>query len=227
VLGVAVGVGGRIGWRALAAHPGLAVREIEVVGTEHAAEEELRALAGVVVGDHWLDLDRDAIRFRLRSHPWVADARVRRPGPGRVRLVVEECEPVARIRVAGEVHGVCRDLRVVPAVDGSTLPVIAVTSAGRGGSGTNPEILARGVDYVAALEDLGLGETEAFEVEVGGECDRIRFPRRGFDVRVEAPMPATAAARNAAAFLERLDAEGASRGTLRLISEETAVWRAA
>ena len=226
--GVGAGVGVQLGWRALAAHPALAIREIEIAGAVHASEEELRELAGIAVGDRWLDLDSRDVSFRLRAHAWVAQARVRRPGPGRVRLEIVECVPVARVRVSDGTYGVCRDLRVVPAApDESTLPLIAVAGPRRRAAGADPEALARGVEYVTALEALGLAGDGAVEVVVGEDGDRIRFPRLGFDVKIEVALPAASVARNTAAFLERLDARGASRGTLRLISEETAVWKAA
>ena len=53
------------------------------------------------------------------------------------------------------------------------------------------------------------------------------FVKRGFAATVEGPVPPDSAARNVAAFLETLDGTGSARGTLRVISESTAVWRAA
>ncbi len=224
------GWGLRIGWKALVVHPALVVREIEVVGPAHASPDELQALAGIEPGDSWLGLDRANAVFRLESHPWVAKARVRRPGVGRVRLVVEECVPVARLEIAGRTYGVCGDLRIVPDSGDTALPRISIHSEGRGrGAGASeidPAVLGRGIAYVAALTGCGLACAEPIDVELGDGRDEIRVPARGFEVRIEAPVPPATAVRNATAFLERLDAEGESRGTLRLISDETAVWKA-
>ncbi len=224
VLGVAASFGVRVGWDRLVVLPAFAVREVEVAGAARADAEELVSLAGIVPGDRWLDLEKGAAIFRLESHPWVAKARVRRPAFGRVRLAITECVPLARLRLAGGVYGVCDDLRVLPDVDDPSLPLISLVGKGRD---TDPEVLARGVRYVEVLAGLGFLPQERIEVELGKEADRLRFEDRGFEVRVEGSVEPGSAVRNAAAFLERLDAQGESRGTLRLISEETAVWKAA
>jgi hypothetical protein len=216
-----------VAWARLAAHPAFTVREIEVVGNRRATAAEIVELAGLVPGDRWLDLDAAEIRSRMRAHPWVARARVGRPWIGRVRLAVEECVPVARIRLAGGVYGVCEDLRVVPGVENPALPLITEVGGGRSRGSLDPSALARGIDYVRALARESLAGNEPIELELASEGDLLRFPERGFDLRVTASVEPGAAVRNAAAFLEKLDARGASRGTLRLISEETAVWKAA
>lgn len=225
VAAVLAGWGGRVGWRALERSPSLVVREVSVRGAEAADPEELAALAAVKTGESWLALDRAAAERRVRAHPLVDRARVRRPWIGKVRIDVRECRPVARIEIAGRVYGLCDDLRVVP---GRGEPDEALPLLRTGSRGADPDALARGLEYLRGLRAAGVTEQERLEVTVAaGEPDRIRFVKRGFAATVEGPVSPDSAARNVAAFLETLDGTGSARGTLRVISENTAVWRAA
>jgi len=203
----------------LVVHPAFAVREVRVVGTGRTSPEELRGLADIAAGDPWLALDAAAVETRLTAHPWVARARVRRPWPGRVVLRVDECVPIARVEIAGRLYGLCEDLRVVPGADPG-LPLFSLA-----GKRVDPEDLARGVAYSESLDRHGVAGP--LRVRLDREADRIELPERGFTATVEGHVPAERVAGNIAAFLEKLDAEGASRGTLRIISEGTAVWKAA
>jgi len=217
--------GGRLGWRALVASPSLVVREVTVRGAEFADPEAVAQLAAVHAGESWLGLDRRAAERRARAHPQVERVRVRRPWIGKVRIDVKECVPVARVEIGGRQYGLCDDLRVIPgrgeADEG--LPLLRT-----GGRRADPETLERGLEYLRGLRTAGVPGEERLEVTVTpGEPDRIRFVKRGFAATVEGPLSPDSAARNVAAFLETLDETGSARGTLRVISESTAVWRAA
>ena len=224
VLALAAGVvaGARVGVGHLAGQPWLAIRTVEVEGVSRADVAEILARAEVAVGDRWMGLPADEIRFRIEGHPWVKGARVRRPWIGRVRLEISERVPLARVRVNGGTYGVADDLRMLPrlAPADSLLPEL------RGE--LDDEVLARGLQYAAALRDVGMAGREPLEVRLSDQPpDRIVLPRRGFSARIEAEVEPGAAVRNVAAFLETLDEEGEFEGTLRLISVETAVWKAA
>jgi cell division septal protein FtsQ len=223
LLALGAALGARYGVEWLAARPFLAVREVRVEGARTADADELQALSGVTPGTPWLTLDTHGVAFRLESHPSVRRARVRRPWPGRVVLDVTECQPLAVIRVDERPYGLCDDLRVVPLPEGDAdLPVIRDFASGRG---ADPEELERGLEYVRVLRKLGITQHVRLDLR-RDDCDVIALPERGFEAEVQERLPAGAAARDVAAFLERLDEEGGGRGTLRLISEGTAVWKA-
>lgn len=222
-LAVAAGfaLAARVGVDRLAAQPWLAVRSVRVVGVSRADADELLVRAGVLAGDRWIGLPVEEVQFRLEGHPWVRRASVQRPWPGVVRLHIAERAPLARVRVKGVAYGVADDLRILPrlAPADSLLPEI------RGE--LDDGALLRGLAYAEALRDAGIAGREPLELAISGEPpDRIDLPRRGFSARIEPPMEPRDAVRNVAAFLETLDGEGEFRGTLRLISPETAVWRA-
>ena len=222
ILALAAGAGaywlGHEAVERMVVHPALAVDEVRVVGTARTSPEELVELADIAAGDPWLALDAAAVEMRLCAHPWVARARVRRPWPGRVVLRVEECVPIARVEIAGRLYGLCEDLRIVPSAD-SGLPLLSLV-----GKRVDPDDLARGVAYSEFLERYGVDEP--LRMTLDRRTDRIELPERGFVATVEGRVPAEQVAGNVAAFLEKLDAEGASRGTLRIISGSTAVWKA-
>ncbi|MFN3596709.1 MAG: cell division protein FtsQ/DivIB, partial [Rubricoccaceae bacterium] len=76
----------------------LPVRAVEVVGYAHAHPDALRTLAAVVPGEAALYALRPAeVAARVERHPWVARAAVSRYPTGRLRIRVEEREPVALV----------------------------------------------------------------------------------------------------------------------------------
>jgi hypothetical protein len=230
-LAAAVWFGGPIAFDRVAELESLEIREIEVTGGERVPAEEILELSGLREGESWLAIDRDAVGRRIRSSPWVESVAVRRPWPGRVRLEVRECRALARVIVEGSSYGVASDLRILPGLAPADLDALPLIRGDRRG-GLDPAALARGVRWVETLLRCRLARDEPVEVELGREdlesgTDRIRFPDRDFTVQIENAVSPESAVRNVAAFLEKLDASGASRGTLRLMSEGTAVWTAA
>lgn len=221
VLGIAAGVGLPRAWSRFVELPALGVREIEVSGVAHASPDAVLELAALATGDPWLALDTRGARFRVLSHPWVNEARIRRVGLGRVRIEIEECVPVATVRVKGQRYGICDDLRIVPGEDGAYARLPALQAD------LTPAALGRGVAYVTAMKERGMAGAETVELEIGRETDRISLPERGFSASVDEAIEPEQAVRNLESFLERLDGKGASRGTLRLISDGTAVWETA
>ncbi|MGQ0723166.1 MAG: cell division protein FtsQ/DivIB [Candidatus Eiseniibacteriota bacterium] len=217
--------GVRAAWRALSEHPAFSVGSVSVRGVAAVSADEVIRRAGIRPGDPWLALDGEEAARRVRSLHRVHDAKIRRPWIGRVRIDVRECIPEARVVVRNREYGLCDHLRIIPAGGDERrgLPLFRTT-----GKFVDPDALAKGFVYLEELRDEGVGEDEAVEITLDAKGgDRIRLPGRGLTVTVDAPVPPSVAAKNVAAFLETLDEKGGARGTLRLVSETTAVWRAA
>jgi cell division septal protein FtsQ len=87
--------GGRQVVRHVIASPRFAVREVAVGPSTRVSAEEIRALAGVQLGDRLLAVDPDAIAARLTTHPWILAARVRRELPSTLAIEVTERRAVA------------------------------------------------------------------------------------------------------------------------------------
>lgn len=88
---LAVAALGYTGWTWL---DGLTVQRVVVDGTRHADEAAVRAVARVDSGGRLLDVDHALIADRVRRHPWVRSAGVRRLPPGTVWISVEERLPI-------------------------------------------------------------------------------------------------------------------------------------
>ena len=69
--------------------------KVEVRGSRFLSEGEVRELLGPAVGENILNLDIDALKARLRSSPWVADATVTRTLPDTLRVEMRERVPLA------------------------------------------------------------------------------------------------------------------------------------
>jgi hypothetical protein len=71
------------------------VGRLEVKGSHFLSEGEVRELVGAAVGERILALDIEALKARLRSSPWVADATVTRTLPDTLRVEIRERVPLA------------------------------------------------------------------------------------------------------------------------------------
>src|SRR5439155_1247684 len=73
----------------------LRVGNVEVRGSHFLSEGEVRELLGPAVGENILGLDIQALKARLRSSPWVAEATVARTLPDTLRVEIRERAPLA------------------------------------------------------------------------------------------------------------------------------------
>ncbi|MEK7705324.1 MAG: FtsQ-type POTRA domain-containing protein, partial [Myxococcota bacterium] len=143
------------GWDALVHSQRLVLRTIEVAGTHRVSRQELEAYAGVQAGMAILDLDLDALALKVRRHPWVAEATVRRRLPDALRIDVREHEPAIVVALgdlyladsSGHVFGRLRG------GDKVTLPVLSGLE--RADAARQPSELAmqirEALDIVAAI----------------------------------------------------------------------------
>ena len=77
----------------------LRVDRVEVRGSRFLSEGEVRELLGPAVGENILGLDISALKARLRSSPWVADATVGRTLPDTLKVEITERVPLALAEV--------------------------------------------------------------------------------------------------------------------------------
>jgi len=88
-------VGAWTAWQRVFASDRLRVGKLEVRGSHFLSEGEVRELASPAVGENILTLDIEALKARLRSSPWVADATVTRALPDTLRVLIHERVPLA------------------------------------------------------------------------------------------------------------------------------------
>ncbi len=89
---------GYMGYSYFQQSPGLNVGEIRIMGTLNATESELLQLAKIDFGVNLANLDLKEVSQRLRQHPWVGKAQVKRDWSGKALIIeVKERAPRALI----------------------------------------------------------------------------------------------------------------------------------
>ncbi len=84
-------------WKALSDPARFPVSNVDVLGTlDFTDRSVLQSKVEVFTGQGFYTLDIEALRSAVESLPWVAEARIAREWPGRVKVTVEEHEPAAR-----------------------------------------------------------------------------------------------------------------------------------
>ena len=74
---------------------GFRISEVALAGGEQVGRDEILTLAGVTQRSSLLFLDAASMRARLLSNPWIADARVLKLYPGRLRIEIKERQAFA------------------------------------------------------------------------------------------------------------------------------------
>jgi hypothetical protein len=119
-------IGTYVGWQELVKQPSLQVHAIEVRGLSRTRREEVIAYAGLKLGQPILALDLDAVAIKIRSHPWIQSATLRRQLPDRLSIEVVEHEPTLVVSL-GELYVADTDGQLFKsfcAADGLVLPVL-------------------------------------------------------------------------------------------------------
>lgn len=99
----AVGLGATVAWEHMADSPRLQVRRIDTTGNHRTSDKEVLAYAGAQEGVAIMRLDLDAMALRLRQHPWIAKATIRRQLPDRLHIHIHEHQPVLLVSL-GELY---------------------------------------------------------------------------------------------------------------------------
>jgi cell division protein FtsQ len=154
----------------------LRVERVEVRGNHFLSEGEVRELLGPAVGENILGLDIDALKGRLRSSPWVAEATVTRTLPDTLRVEIRERAPLALAEL-DRLYLMDGDGSLIdmygPRTSGFDLPIV------RGLAGTTGEARRdRAQRAGTLLQDLGDLAREVSELQVEDSGD-LRIVLRG------------------------------------------------
>jgi cell division protein FtsQ len=154
----------------------LRVGRVDVRGSHFLSEGEVRELLGPAVGENILGLNIEALKTRLRTSPWVADATVGRTLPDTLKVEIRERIPLALAEV---------DRLYLMDGDGGLIDIYGPRTAGfdlpivRGLNGVEGEARRdRAQRAGALLRDLGDLSAEVSEVFVDGSGD-LRVVLRG------------------------------------------------
>ncbi|NWG25131.1 MAG: FtsQ-type POTRA domain-containing protein [Pseudorhodoplanes sp.] len=98
---------------ALANYAGFRVAEVALVGNKRLTREDIFGLAGITDSTSLLFLDAAAVRDKLKSTAWIADATVLKLYPDRLHIAIVERQPFALWQVDGRVVVIAADGTVV------------------------------------------------------------------------------------------------------------------
>lgn len=129
-----------IGWAKV--HPYFAVREIDVEARGPLDAKTILAWSGLATGMSIWDVGERRAAARLLEHPRIRAALVERELPGRVRLHVEEREPVALL-FGDPLQMVSTDGVVFPPCESETLSGLPYVSGFAGKDPVSGAVIAR------------------------------------------------------------------------------------
>jgi cell division protein FtsQ len=141
-----------------------AIREIVIDGNHQLEDIDVRRAARLQIGSNIFEVSAENARNHLLQHPWVAEAKVVRKLPGRVRIEIVERNPVAlvtldQLYLVSEEGAVFKRLGVDDPVD---LPVITGIASERfyDDFEYRKAILLRSMALLQDYEGAGLAKRE-------------------------------------------------------------------
>ena len=141
-----------------------AIREIVIDGNHQLEDIEVRRAARLQIGSNVFEISAENARNHLLQHPWIAEAKVVRKLPGRVRIEIVERNPVAlvaldQLYLVSEEGAVFKRLGVDDPVD---LPVITGIASERfyDDFDYRKAILLRSMALLQDYEGAGLSKRE-------------------------------------------------------------------
>jgi len=151
-LAVVVGASLSVAWSAhhyALTSPRFAIHTVDVVGAKRSSLEQIKAQAGVKLGDNIFALDTDAAEQKLLENAWISEVKVTRRLPSTLRVELTEREAAAVVALAEHIYLVTREgvpFKEVQPGDPYDLPLI---------TGASPENLAR--DRTREIERVQTG----------------------------------------------------------------------
>jgi cell division protein FtsQ len=166
--------------------------KITVSGNRQLGRNEILARAGVSPGTNILALNLSAVRKRLVSHPWIAEAYVRRQFPRSIDIRIEEHRAAAVLDLDRKYLMDDRGIifKVLAEEEGTGLPVIR----GLRYSDVRIQPMGRTGESRASVEDdviavLKLGTFAAATLPIPA-VERIQFDREiGLSLKTAGPDP--------------------------------------
>lgn len=179
---------------ALANSAGFRITSVVINGRKQLTQDEILAIGGVSGRSSLLFLDAEAVRDKLKSNPWIADATVLKLYPGQLMIELTERKPFALWQEAGRLSVIADDGAVLePYVSRRFLSLPLVVGKGA-------EAQAR--DFLALLARYPqVNSVTKAAIYVGERRWNLRL-KDGLDIRLPEQDVG-----NALAMLSKLDKE--------------------
>lgn len=104
----------------------LELRRVEVAGNRRVAKEEIAGASHLQAGIHLLKVRPGDVAQRVEALPWVANARVERIIPSKLRITVTERRPSVEIVVGGKSYLADREGMVLQEGRGMRLQILGL-----------------------------------------------------------------------------------------------------
>lgn len=139
----------------------LTAKNVTVTGTGYLSADEIRQAAAIPASEQLVSLDVGAVRNRVAALAPVQSVAVRRVWPDRVRIDVDERDPVAVVDIAGQIRGIDAEGVVFRAYPSKprNLPLV------QAGSGTRDEAITESARVVSAIPANVVRRIDHVEVE--------------------------------------------------------------
>jgi cell division protein FtsQ len=156
--------------------------QVRISGNSHLSEDRVLAAADVSFGENLLDVDLEAIRERLMSHPLVRSATIRRKFPSEIVIAITERTPAAVV-FDGQPYVVDAEgyVMALPGEGETTLPCLrGLTVEGRRVAVDDLGDLEDGMMIIGAIREAGFPKLSSLEcIDLGRRSDAILVPRGG------------------------------------------------
>jgi cell division protein FtsQ len=142
-----------------------AARQLSIQGTQRLTPEQVARQARVRIGDNILAVNLSLVRKRLLSHPWIAEAEVRREIPSRLIIRIKEQDALALIDLGQKflINHQGQIFKAWDPSDPSNLPVISgldvsdLTVYGRPQSSEKNGATMHSAAFTAVMQVLQMG----------------------------------------------------------------------
>ena len=185
LVALAVGLGAAWVW-----HRTLPLEHVAVVNNVHSDADDIRRLAGVapdsVAPIALYGIDLALVADRVRRHPWVREARLRRLPTGTLRIAVEEREPAAlAVAPSGRLsHYLDAEGFAMPLPEGAAFADVPLL---RGAPAYHPTQRVRSADFRELL-----GALASADENVDALISEVRWSRSGATLTT-VPVPSRGA----------------------------------
>lgn len=139
----------------------LTAKNVTVTGTGYLSADDIRQAASISSTEQLVSLDVGAVRNRVAALAPVQSVAVRRVWPDRVRIDVDERDPVAVVDIAGEIRGIDAEgvvFRTYPTKP-RNLPLV------QAGSGTRNEAISESAQVISSMPATLSRRIDHVEVE--------------------------------------------------------------
>ena len=175
------------------------LREVTISGNRVVSEDRIRSLAQLLVGRNIFEMDLAEAATEILREPMVKEVRLSRKLPDRLKISIEEREPIALL-ARERLYGVDREGVLLPPFSPSTMPDLPIfTSIGR--DTTKPggvlqsarlkegiqlleEIRKRDPGFINVISEINLGSREGLTLYLINGSMKVKWGRGDFGRKI-------------------------------------------